>query len=420
MVCRLRWYYVQLDSKREFHMAKTPKRGQQRYVPKREPALPRIKRFHPVSWYNSYLGRSVDDYITHLLTELGRLGMEIADIESYSRPPNTKQVLSNLLGWMSSHPGKEYSQLTDWRALDLPHMQGRIANDRDAKPRIELSAEITKMNNLSVRWYPGGWRTSSIDWEHRGSSYGNLIPQRRWRSPPDFRWFTGDEEPNFDSRPSNELMFIRGVGNLRPEPPESYGPYATYNRDVVDSILVCAVRAAYEGLAEHLSHNFEVAVLDGFDFETRDEVDESETGAYRHSIHRVVAWTLEDAVTLKERRERLRAERQQKEDLATLEGMEANHGLTPADLIAALVTAAAPKRTGPPPSSENVNRNAAKLLRSAGHKLDAGQVRHIRALIEQYKPELLPEALQPPPAIAAAEAPPQLDNVVKFPHGDND
>lgn len=42
-------------------MTKMPKRGQQRYPLKREPPLPRIKRFRPVSWYDSYLGRSVDD-----------------------------------------------------------------------------------------------------------------------------------------------------------------------------------------------------------------------------------------------------------------------------------------------------------------------------------------------------------------------
>lgn len=269
--------------------------------------------------------------------------MDISDIERRDRPPHTERVLSDLLGWLSSHPGKEYSQLTAWQTLDLERMKTRLESDQNAKPRIEISAEVTRMNNLSVRWHPGGWRQSSFDWEYRGSGYGNMIPQRRWQLPPDFRWFTGDEDPYFDSRPSNELMFLRGVGNLRPEPVENYGPYATYNGDVVDSILVCAARAAYEGLAEQLSRNFEVAVLDGFDFVTRDEADEADTSAYRHATHRVVAWTLEDAVTLRARRERLHAEQQQKEDLATLDGMEANHGLTPGGLVAALVTAAVRK-----------------------------------------------------------------------------
>jgi hypothetical protein len=100
------------------------------------------------------LARSVDDYFAHVLTELGRLGLEVTDVESRERPPNTRTVLSDLLAWMSSHPGKVYAQLTDWRALDLARMRARVDRSPDAKPRIEISAEITKMNNLSVRWHP--------------------------------------------------------------------------------------------------------------------------------------------------------------------------------------------------------------------------------------------------------------------------
>lgn len=395
-------------------MARTPKRQLQRSAKLQEPPLPRLKRFRPVSWYDDFAVRSVDDYISHMLTELGRLGMGVSDIESYDRPPNTERVLSDLLKWLSSHPGKEYGQLVDWRTLDIEQMRARLEKDRDAKPRIEVSAEITRMNNLSVRWHPGGWKNSSIDWQRGGSSHHNLIPHRRWRESPDFHWFTGDEDPYFDSRPSNELMFVRGVGNLRPTPVETYGPYATYNSDVVDSILICAVRAAYEGLVEQLAHNFEVTVLDAFDFVIRDEFDEADTSPFRHAIHRVATWTLEDAAALNERRERKRAERQLKEDLAALESMPTTYGLMPEDFVAALVAASMRKRTGPPPSGENTNRNAAKSLRAAGHALDAGQVRHLRQLIERYRPELLPESLQPVPATPPTATSAEPGNVVKF------
>jgi hypothetical protein len=286
-----------------------------------------------------------------------------------------------------------------------------------AQPRIEISAEITKMNNLSVRWHPGGWRDSEFDWQTGASNHFNLISRRRWREPPDFRWFIGDEDPTFDSRPSNELMYVRGVGNLRPAPVDGYGPYAIYNRDVLDSILICAVRAAYEGLIEQLTYNFEVAALDAFDFVVRDEYDETDKTPFCVPVHRVVAWTLEDASALKERRERERAERQQQADLATLQSMQATYGLTPEDVVAALVAASMRKRTGPPPSGENINRNAAKSLRADGRNLDAGQVRHLRQLIERYRPELLPESLRPIP-VAPPPMPLGPDNVVKFPKGD--
>jgi len=294
-------------------MARTPKRRQRRSTISREPPPPRLKRFRPVSWHDGIVKRSVDDYIAHVLTELGRLGMKVCDIEQHDRPPNAERVLSDILNWLCFHPGKEYAKLTDWRALDLARMQTRLEKNRDAKPRIEVSAEITHMNNLSVRWHPSGWSGSSIDWQDGGSSYPNLIPDRCWREPPDFRWFTGDEAPYFNTRPSNELMFVRGVGNLQPEPIENYAPYATYNRDVVDSILICAVRAAYEVLIQQLARNFEVAVLNAFDFVTRDEFEEPGSNPFRHAIHRVVAWELEDTATLKEGRERQRAERERKE-----------------------------------------------------------------------------------------------------------
>lgn len=374
-------------------MAKKSKRG----LGHRVPVMPQLKLFRPASWYEEYVARTSDYYCAHLLTELGRLGLRVHDIERHDRPPNTETVLSDLLSWLAAHPGKAYGQLTDWRALDLAQMRKRLDKNMEVKPRIELSAEITKMNNLTVRWHPGGWRDSEFNRGSGASAYSNLVPSRRWKEPPDFQWFTGDEDPDFDSRPSNELMFIRGVGNLCPEPVEAYGPYATFNGDVVDSILICAVRTAYEALIVQLANNFEVTVLDAFDFVTRDKSDSSDDGPFRSPIHRVIAWELEDAATLKARREREQADRRLKEDLATLDRMEERTGLTPESFVNSLVEAGRRKRTGPAPNAENINRNAAKSLRAAGHNLDAGQVRHLRQLIELYRPNLLPDELRPAP-----------------------
>ena len=77
-----------------------------------------------------------------------------------------------------------------------------------------------------------------------------------------------------------------------------------------DPDLRCpAVRAAYGVLMQQLARNFEIAVPDAFDFVTRDEFEEPNSNPFRHAIHRVVAWELEDAATLNERCERERAER---------------------------------------------------------------------------------------------------------------
>lgn len=270
------------------------------------------------------------------------------------------------------------------------------------------------MNNLSVRWHPGGWKLSEFDWGRKDHHFSNLITHRKWSVPPDFWWFVGDEDPTFDSRPSNELMYIRGVGNLRPEPRDSYGPYANYNRDVLDSILICAVRSAYEGLVRQLDEVFEVEVIDSFEFLTRDEVDEGDPSPFRYPIHRVVAWSIEDAAELKARRVQEEAVRRDKSDREELANIAITYGFSLETLLDALLKASSKKPTGPSPSRENVNRNAAKTLRGAGFKIDAGEVRRIRDLVERYNPEILPEELVALPK-HIDDIPAATDNVVRFP-----
>jgi hypothetical protein len=381
---------------------------------------PRFKSFRPVTWYDSnLLSKSVSEYISHLLLELGRLGLQPHDIESHSRPPHTQSVLSDLLDWLSEHPTKAYGKLVSWQILNLQLLYTRMESDKFAKPRIELSAHITKMENLSVRWHPGGWRESEINWNPTDRNYFNLVPRRKWKRPPDFHWFEGDEEVSFTSRASNELMYIRGVGNLHPEPKTEYGYYATYNHDVVDAILICAVRAAYEGLAEQLRSNFEVDVIDGFDFVTRDEDDES--GHFK--IHRVVGWSLEDAAELRERRLREKQVEQKKKDRLEIAELKASDGLNLERLNAALMIGASPKRSGVVPDNDRINQRAAKSLREAGFKIDASGIRHLRQLLERYEPKTLPEALSPileaGPPVGKDTDKEESTNIVTFPTSEN-
>ena len=139
------------------------------------PTLRRMKSFRPISWYDGRIAGSPDRYIAHLLTELGRLGLKVSDIESDDRPPHTKTVLSDLMSWTTKHPGDAYSRLTDWTRLDLELMRSRLQQNPEAKPSIELSANITRMNNLSVRWHPGGWSESEFDWNVGNHYSSNLI-----------------------------------------------------------------------------------------------------------------------------------------------------------------------------------------------------------------------------------------------------
>ncbi|MDR6477054.1 hypothetical protein C8K18_11327 [Paraburkholderia sp. GV068] len=366
----------------------------------RIPPPVQLRMFRPISWYNSSR-TSAGEYICHISRELGRLGMDVDDIESHDRSRHGQTVLSDLISWMSDPASNAFSKLFDWKTLDLAQMQLRLGQNSSAKPRIELSAHITKMNNLSVRWHPGGWKQSYFDWNATGRNYFNLISQKKWPHPPDFHWFEGDESSTFNSRASNELMYIRGVGNLEPEPEQKYGPYATYNRDVVASILICAVRSAYEGLIERLRCTFEVDVVDAFHFETREEPE----GDDARSIRRVISWSLEDANELRVRREQELAAAQEQKDRSDLANITSMYGFTPEMFVDALVRSSSTRTSASRPSDETVNRKAAKDLRGKGFNVDSAKVRRIRQLIEHFTPEMLPEALKPV-TIPQAELPP--------------
>jgi hypothetical protein len=376
-------------------------------------SLRSMKFFRPVSWYDRSYFKERGEFVSHILLELGRLGLRIEDVERHDRAPHTQTVLSDLLNWFCERPGGAFAKLFDWRTLDLSQIKSRLEKDRTAKPRVEISAHITKMNNLSVRWHPGGWKNSEFDWGRKDHHFSNLVTHRRWPVPPDFHWFEGDEDPTFDSRPSNELMYIRGVGNLRPEPHDDYGPYATYNRDVLHSILICAVRSAYEGLIRQLEENYDVEVVDSFDFVTRDEIDESDPSPYRSPIHRVVAWSIQDTAELQARRVREEEARRDKSDREELANVAVKFGFQLETFLYALSKASLKKPTGPLPSSENINRNAAKILRVAGFTVDARDVRRLRSLVERYNPEVLPEELVTLPKIT--DDIPPTDNVLRFP-----
>ena len=366
---------------------------------------PALKSFRPISWYDE---SSSSRYVSHLFQELGRLGLDVHDIERRDRPPHTQTVLSDLIDWLDEPPGQSFAKLVNWQALDLPLISSRLEKDRSAKPRIEISAHITKMNNLSVRWYPDGWRRSVFVCDFKNDTSPNLIPRHKWSEAPDFRWFVGDEDPTFDARPTNELMYLRGVGSLDPSPDTHYGPYAGYNRDVVDSILICAVRSAYERLIEQCRLVFEVELLDAFDFSLCDEIDGTDSFSRQFPLHRVVSWSLKDAAELRLQRERETEERERVE----LANVPASFGFSLESLIAAVMRASQRKSAKLVPTEETINRNAAKDLRGAGFKVDAGDVRRIRRLIERYSPALLPKELRP--TVATAETPP-LDNVLRFP-----
>jgi hypothetical protein len=159
------------------------------------------------------------EYLSDLLNEAGRLGFSLDEL---SRDKSGRSVASELLKWHSSRDNAGFAQLYSWQNVDAKQMATRLAKDHHARPRIEVTARITKRDNLSVVWHPSGWKQPQHDWSNVDEG-SNVIAIRKEQNPSDFIWFQGDEKQYGQSRASNELMYIRGVGSLNPTPRDEYG-----------------------------------------------------------------------------------------------------------------------------------------------------------------------------------------------------
>lgn len=301
---------------------------------------PPLSLFQPIEWFQH---TRPNYYINHLIKELGRLGLDIYDLGTRA---DSDSVLGDLIDWISDRGNEAY--LYDWQKLNLPLLLER-ATEREytrIKPRIQIYAHVTARDNLSVLWYPTGWQES---WN-----------AERRRQLCDFLFFE-DEGRQFE-RPRNELMFIHGVGNLRPKQgTENYGPYTRYNKPVVDGILICAVRAAYELLISHLEQNFEVTVRTVFEFE--------------ENSRQVIGWSLEDPEVLQHRK-----------DQQELDVIETTFGFT-VELFDEQTRLASLPRQGSEeePSFYSVNQKLAKNLTKIGKKITPSQVERLRNLINRYR-----------------------------------
>jgi len=262
--------------------------GKPKGAPSNKPKAPSLKIFRGINFYE----KSTDpqSYIEHILTELGRLGLAISDIESRATPRQTNSVLSDLLNWFADHPGDAYAHLTNWLNIDREVMSYRLKNSTRPKPRIELSAELTRFGNLSVRWYPRGW-CDDVLWDR---SDDRSPTDDEWRTRySDFGFFDPEYKTSMVSRPLNELMFIHGVKHLDPAPGGHCRPYEIINRDVLDTLLVGAVCAAFNLLVEQLRYSFEVTLRNDFKFDTVEECVSSPSPFVQNHL-RVVKWRMID------------------------------------------------------------------------------------------------------------------------------
>jgi hypothetical protein len=233
----------------------------------------------PLVWYE---GAPPSEYIAWVYRELVNQGIDVLEL------PDRFWVLRDLVAWRDTFPNDAFAKSVCWNSFDLEMLVERSRTTKTiAKPRIEVSAEITTKRNLSVRWHPSGFHEAEDDRNRPMHSY-NVVDPNAFREPPDFQQFRGDESLSFESRPSNELMFIRGVGFLNPSPDRANAT----RRDIIDAMLICAVRATHEHLIESLRQCFEVTASQQFQFEFRDEDEEFSKSTGWRSSPRVIGWSL--------------------------------------------------------------------------------------------------------------------------------
>jgi hypothetical protein len=204
------------------------------------------KRFRLKSW-----DRGSDalpyDFVSWIYYEMGRLGLDVDDPENaFGGRLNT---VSELLSWMAEHPEVRYVDIFNCTESNPAVMAKRAkCPPRTVRPPIEIWAEINIRHNFSVSWYPAGWRSRA-----RRQAGTDLL---------DFTWFERYPRP-FWGRPWNELLFIRNVGHYRSGRGRVAHAELT-NFDIVDSLTICAIRAAFNRLIQQLRQSFEVTLLDDF------------------------------------------------------------------------------------------------------------------------------------------------------------
>jgi hypothetical protein len=234
--------------------------------------------------------------------QIGNRGLAETGVHDFHLLAHHELALGELMRWRDQHPSAAWDRLHDWKNLDVERLlERRRASPARARalPRIDLTAEITSKENLSVRWYPSGFLERRRRPLERDEDSLNKLDGCDLPDPPDFVWFQGDEESLRGARPSNELMFIRGVGRLHIlESHETLG--SRYGANAVNELLICAVRASFNGLVEALRRTHDVTLRHDFQFEAQTVDTLDQTLPLAKTRERLCKWRLE-AIKIQER-----------------------------------------------------------------------------------------------------------------------
>jgi hypothetical protein len=222
-----------------------------------------------------------------------------------------------------------------------------------AKPRIDLSIEMSSHGNLKAEWYPTGYdqwgRTGESDFTHF------------WRSE--------HRSGGWDSRPSNEIFFLHDASYVvhRVDFPE--GDDRPVSR--LNPVLLRCCTALWENLKARLDQHFEVRLLTDI-FETFERVDD---GSWM-GRDVLVKWEIDDP-----------ERRQNEEELAEWRSIPERHGFSIEQFEDVWAESLKKKGTGPSPNEHTAPPKVAKALRSLGYEISKPEVERIRYLLDKHGPK---------------------------------
>lgn len=248
--------------------------------------------------------------------------------------------------------------------------------EKAAAPRVDLAVFITSKGSLAVEWCPSGME------------FDSLTPNCDW-----LRW-RADKHRHmaFDSRPSNELLFIYGVQSLTRHFPGFYNAkWHNPDRIMVDAILLQGIAATVEELKSRLKYSFDVRMIT----DVFTEWEEVECSSWPDGKADVLAsWKIENVAERNKRIEAAEAERTRIKQLQDIEQFEEVFGCPLEVFVKVVNEPDAKKATGPAPLPHTKSDRISRQLKKNGYaKMTLSTVEHCRTILERHRPDLLP----PPP-----------------------
>jgi hypothetical protein len=332
------------------------------------------------------IGREWFDCLKHLHQELSRLKL--------NPERDISRVRYSFLGDLEGGFDEEaLAAMHDWWNYNYDVIAAR--GNYPARPRIDLTVFLTSKHNLIVEWCPSGMES------------GRITPKCDW-----VRWRAErHRRVNWDSRPTNELLFIHGVGHDAEQFTGGYvydPKFDDPDRAMIGSILLQTAAAMVQELKYRLEHSFKVRMVTDI-FMEWEEIDAEHWPSGKAEVLR--SWTIENVDERNKKLELGEIEQNKKLELQEIEKFPDEYGCPLEVFVKALIEPDAKKATGPTPSRHMKHDRLSRQLKKAGYsKTTPSVVQHYQALLQRHRPELFP----PAPAAPTPTVVPADEKVVPF------